>query len=101
MRYLLTQNCFEKGSSLGYALGLEPADPAFDFSSLSESRSLIVQVEAEQMLMDAMLDLFKDFNSPQEVGSETPSSVEAQTKLIIQHTRRYRPARRSSLVRAF
>ena len=41
----------------------------FNFANLSAIRSLLVQGEAEQVLLDAMLDLFKDFSSPQKVGS--------------------------------
>jgi len=69
MIYLLTQNCYEKGSSFGYGLGLELADPGIDFASLSAIRSLLVQGEAEQVHLDAMLDLFEGFNSQQEVRS--------------------------------
>ncbi|HEY7419546.1 MAG TPA: IS1182 family transposase [Ktedonobacteraceae bacterium] len=45
---------------LKYALGLELADPGFDFTILSDFRARLVQGEAEQALLDAMLALFKE-----------------------------------------
>jgi transposase len=45
---------------LKYALGLELTDPGFDFSILSDFRTRLVQGGAEQVLLDAMLNLFKE-----------------------------------------
>src|SRR2546421_3942232 len=45
---------------LKYALGLELIDPGFDFSILSDFRARLVQGGAEQVLLDAMLTLFKE-----------------------------------------
>jgi len=39
-----------------YALGLELTDPGFDFSVLSEFRSRLITGEAEQLLLDSMLE---------------------------------------------
>src|SRR5246127_4823280 len=39
-----------------YALGLELTDPGFDHTVLSEFRSRLVQGEAEQRLLDTLLD---------------------------------------------
>ncbi len=43
-----------------YALGLELADPGFDFSVLSEFRARLVEGEAEQLLLEKMLIRFKE-----------------------------------------
>jgi transposase len=45
---------------LKYALGLELSDPGFDFTMLSDFRKRLVDGEAEQVLLDAMLALFKE-----------------------------------------
>jgi transposase len=45
---------------LKYALGLELSDPGFDFTILSDFRKRLVEGEAEQVLLDAMLALFKE-----------------------------------------
>ena len=45
---------------LKYALGLELVDPGFDFTILSNFRARLVQGEAEQALLDALLALFKE-----------------------------------------
>ena len=42
-----------------YALGLEPDDPGFDFSVLSEFRSRLVQGSAEGLLLEALLSACK------------------------------------------
>jgi transposase len=39
-----------------YALGLELADPGFDFSVLSEFRMRLVEGQAEQLLLDQLLE---------------------------------------------
>jgi transposase len=44
---------------LKYALGLELTDPGFDFSILSDFRKRLVEGGAEQLLLDAMLAVFK------------------------------------------
>jgi transposase len=51
---------FEGASSLVYALGLELSDPGFDFTLLSDFRTRLVQGGAEQVVLDAMLALFKE-----------------------------------------
>ena len=45
---------------LSYALSLDLTDPGFDFPILSDFRMRLVQGEAEQVLLDAMLALFKE-----------------------------------------
>jgi len=45
---------------LKYALSLELTDPSFDFTILSDFRTRLVEGKAEQMLLDAMLALFKE-----------------------------------------
>jgi transposase len=45
---------------LKYALGLELTDPGFDFTILSDFRMRLVEGEAAQVLLDAMLDVFKE-----------------------------------------
>ncbi len=46
--------------NLKYALSLELTDPGFDFSILSDFRKRLLEGEAEQVLLDAMLALFKE-----------------------------------------
>jgi transposase len=43
-----------------YALGLELADPGFDFSVLSEFRSRLLEGGAEQVLLERMLERFQE-----------------------------------------
>ena len=43
-----------------YALGLELTDPRFDATVLCEFRKRLVQGGAEQLLLDAMLTIFKE-----------------------------------------
>jgi transposase len=45
---------------LKYALGLELTDPGFDFTLLSDFRKRLVEGGAEQLLLDAMLAVFKE-----------------------------------------
>jgi transposase len=45
---------------LKYALGLELTDSGFDFSILSDFRKRLLEGEAEQLLLDAMLAVFKE-----------------------------------------
>lgn len=45
---------------LKYALGLELADPGFDFTLLSDFRRHLIEGNTEQVLLDAMLALFKE-----------------------------------------
>jgi transposase len=45
---------------LKYALGLELGDSGFDFSILSDFRKRLVEGEAEHLLLDAMLTVFKE-----------------------------------------
>ena len=45
---------------LKYALGLELTDPGFDFTLLTDFRARLIQGEGEQVLLDAMLTLFKE-----------------------------------------
>ena len=50
----------EAASSLVYALGLELTDPGFDFTILSDFRKRLLEGGAEQLLLDAMLTVFKE-----------------------------------------
>jgi transposase len=43
-----------------YALGLELTDPGFDFTILSDFRTRLLEGGAEQVLLDAMLAVFKE-----------------------------------------
>jgi transposase len=45
---------------LKYALGLELTDPGFDFTILTDFRARLIQGGGEQVLLDAMLTLFKE-----------------------------------------
>src|SRR5689334_8369319 len=45
---------------LKYALSLELTDPGFDFTILSDFRQRLIEGGAEQVLLDAMLAVFKD-----------------------------------------
>ncbi|GAA5512403.1 IS5 family transposase ISAcma45 [Deinococcus carri] len=45
---------------LKYLLGLELTDPGFDFSVLSEFRSRLVAGQAEHLLLDRMLERFRE-----------------------------------------
>jgi transposase len=45
---------------LKYALGLELTDPGFDFTILSDFRQRLLEGGAEQLLLDAMLAVFKE-----------------------------------------
>jgi transposase len=45
---------------LKYALGLELTDPGFDFTLLSDFRKRLIEGGAEQVLLDAMLAVFKE-----------------------------------------
>jgi hypothetical protein len=45
---------------LKYALGLALSDPGFDFPSLSDFRKRLVEGEAEELLLEAMLASFKE-----------------------------------------
>src|SRR5947209_614619 len=45
---------------LKYALGLELTDPGFDFTLLSDFRQRLIEGGAEQVLLDAMLAVFKE-----------------------------------------
>lgn len=52
---------YPKGNlSLKYALGLELTDPGFDFPILSDFRTRLIDGGGEQLLLDAMLNLFKE-----------------------------------------
>jgi transposase len=43
-----------------YVLGLELADQGFHYSILSEFRSRLIQAQAEHLLFETMLKLFRD-----------------------------------------
>ncbi len=43
-----------------YALGLDLSDPGFDHTVLSEFRARLIAGNAEQLLLDTMLTLFKE-----------------------------------------
>src|SRR5712692_7437017 len=48
-------NAVRERSDWKYALGLELSDPGFDFSLLSEFRTRLVQGQAENLLLEALL----------------------------------------------
>src|SRR3712207_2552690 len=56
-----------------YALGLELTDAGFDYSVLSEFRDRLVEGKAEQLLLDLMLEHFKEDRKERRVGKECRS----------------------------
>ncbi len=64
-----------------YALGLELTDPGFDFTLLSDFRKRLVQGGAEQVLLDAMLTLFKERGWLKERGKQRTDSTHILAKI--------------------
>ena len=58
-----------------YALGLELTDPGFHFSGLSEFRARLVAGGAEPLLLDAMLERFKDRGLVKARGKQRTAST--------------------------
>jgi transposase len=58
-----------------YALGLELTDPGFDHTVLSEFRSRLVNGQAEQRLLDTLLDQVKELGLIRERGRQRTDST--------------------------
>ena len=58
-----------------YALGLEMTDPGFDYSILSEFRGRLIEGEAEQLLLDSMLETFQDLGLLKARGRQRTDST--------------------------
>ena len=58
-----------------YALGLELTDPGFDHTVLSEFRSRLVNGQAEQRLLDTLLDQLKELGLIRERGRQRTDST--------------------------
>lgn len=64
-----------------YLLGLSLDDPGFDFTVLSDFRARLVQGEAEQLLLDALLELFKEQGWLKERGRQRTDSTHILAKV--------------------
>ncbi len=64
-----------------YLLGLPLDDPGFDFTILSDFRARLVQGEAEQLLLDALLELFKEQGWLKERGRQRSDSTHILAKV--------------------
>jgi transposase len=64
-----------------YALGLELSDPGFDHTVLSEFRARLVAGNAEQLLLDAMLTLFKERGWLKARGKQRTDSTHVLAKI--------------------
>ena len=64
-----------------YALGLELTDPGFDATVLCEFRKRLVQGGAEQLLLDAMLAIFKERVWLKERQQQRSDSTHVQAKV--------------------
>jgi len=64
-----------------YALGLELTDPGFDHTVLSEFRARLVAGNAEQLLLDAMLTLFKERGYIRARGKQRTDSTHVLAKI--------------------
>lgn len=58
-----------------YALGLELTDAGFNFSVLSEFRTRLLEGEAEELLLNRMLDLFRERKLLKERGKQRTDST--------------------------
>src|SRR5215467_12234167 len=58
-----------------YALGLELADPGFDHTVLSEFRSRLIHGQAEQQLLDTLLDRCRELELIRERGRQRTDST--------------------------
>ena len=64
-----------------YALSLELTDSGFDHTVLSEFRSRLVSGQAEQLLLDAMLTLFKERGWLKARGKQRTDSTHVLAKI--------------------
>ena len=64
-----------------YALGLELADPGFDASVLSEFRTRLIEGQAEEQLLTAMLILFKERGWLKARGKQRTDSTHVLAKI--------------------
>ena len=64
-----------------YALGLELSDPGFDHTVLSEFRARLVAGNVEQLLLDAMLTLFKERGWLKARGKQRTDSTHVLAKI--------------------
>jgi transposase len=64
-----------------YALGLELTDPGFDHTVLSEFRARLVAGNSEQVLLDAMLTLFKERGWLKARGKQRTDSTHVLAKI--------------------
>jgi transposase len=64
-----------------YMLGLELTDPGFDATVLCEFRKRLVQGGAEQILLDTLLELFKDKGWLKARGSQRTDSTHVLAKI--------------------
>lgn len=64
-----------------YLLGLALDDPGFDFTVLSDFRARLVEGEAEQTLLDALLKLFKEQGWLKERGRQRTDSTHILAKV--------------------
>jgi transposase len=64
-----------------YLLGLPLDDPGFDFTVLSDFRARLVEGEAEQLLLDTLLDLFKGHGWLTERGRQRTDSTHILAKV--------------------
>jgi transposase len=64
-----------------YALGLELTDPGFDHTVLSEFRARLVAGNGEQLLLDAMLTLFKERGWLKARGKQRTDSTHVLAKI--------------------
>jgi transposase len=64
-----------------YALGLDLADPGFNYSVLSEFRDRLIQGEAEQLLLEKMLSHFKDKGLLKSKGKQRTDSTHVLAKI--------------------
>src|SRR2546429_7624206 len=66
---------------LKYALGLELTDPGFDFTILSDFRKRLLEGGSEQLLLDALLTLFKEQGWLKERGRQRTDSTHILAKV--------------------
>jgi transposase len=64
-----------------YALGLELSDPGFDHTVLSEFRARLIAGNAEQLLLDTMLKLFKERGWLKARGKQRTDSTHVLAKI--------------------
>ena len=64
-----------------YALGLELSEPGFDHTVLSEFRARLIAGNAEQLLLDTMLKLFKERGWLKARGKQRTDSTHVLAKI--------------------